>query len=391
MIFIRIWNYFRGYVIIRIEGLYLENFINFVISKGIYLWDIRRLDYTILEAKVGINSLKDLMLLKNNISYQINIKEKFGFPFLIKRLKFRKFFILGFFISVLTMFYLTSFIWSIDISGDENISYNEVINNLKKIGVSIGTYKNKVDTDEIKRIILKEIEDISYVKAKIKGTKLLIDLKARDKITYKVESHYPCNIVSKKRAVIEKVIAKNGKSLVEKGDIVKQGQVLITGIIEDERFDKPLLVHSDGIVLGKTVYKKVIEDFINITIKKETGANYKSREIRIGNKKISLTNTDIPFENYIEDVKIIDKFGITIVTHEYKEVKLVKYKQDINKVKRTNTLKGIEILINTLNKNAKVLRKEIKHTINGNKIITEITLEVLEEIGVKQKIYNKED
>ena len=60
MLFIRLWNYLKGYVIIRIEGLILENFINFTTLEGIELWDIRRIDYTTLEAKIHIRDFKRL-------------------------------------------------------------------------------------------------------------------------------------------------------------------------------------------------------------------------------------------------------------------------------------------------------------------------------------------
>ena len=51
MLSIKIWNYFRGYVIIRVEGLTLEKFLNLATNKDIYLWDIERIEYTVIEAK----------------------------------------------------------------------------------------------------------------------------------------------------------------------------------------------------------------------------------------------------------------------------------------------------------------------------------------------------
>ncbi len=38
---IKIWHYLKGYVIIKIEGLTLERFLNLAANKDIYLWDIK--------------------------------------------------------------------------------------------------------------------------------------------------------------------------------------------------------------------------------------------------------------------------------------------------------------------------------------------------------------
>lgn len=40
MLVLRLWNYLRGYVIILIEGIFLEKFINICTRRKMYLWDI---------------------------------------------------------------------------------------------------------------------------------------------------------------------------------------------------------------------------------------------------------------------------------------------------------------------------------------------------------------
>ena len=57
---IKIWLYLKGYVIIKIEGLTLERFLNLAATKDIYLWDIKRIDYTILKMKTTIEGFKSL-------------------------------------------------------------------------------------------------------------------------------------------------------------------------------------------------------------------------------------------------------------------------------------------------------------------------------------------
>lgn len=390
MLVIRLWNYLRGYVIIKIEGLTLEKFINLTIAKGIYLWDIERIDYTVIHAKIGIKAFKEVRDVVKKIGCRVNIIQKKGFPFFVHKLKYRKMLVLGLIICLGVLFFLTSLIWSIDVVGEEDISKKLILSNLNKIGIYVGVNKSNIDEELVKKTLLKEIGSISYAKAEIKGTKLIIEVKKREIAPEKVEKNIPCNIVSKNKSVIEKIVAKNGKALVEKGDIVDEGQILITGTIEDERFDGPLLVHSDGIVLGRTNYIKIIEEPLIKTIKEETGRDYKAREFVVGNKTISLKDKEIPFKNYnevIDNKSIINsnKFKLGVIIYNYKEVRLKKINQNVDKLKQVNSLKGTEVLIKEIPEGSKIVSKNVEHSFKNNKLITKITIEVIEDIGVKQK------
>ncbi|WP_427339549.1 sporulation protein YqfD [Caloranaerobacter sp. DY30410] len=394
MLVIRIWNYFRGYVIIKIEGLTLERFINLSIAKGIYLWDIVRYDYTTLEAKVGLKGFKALREVVRRVGCRIYIIEKKGFPFLVHKLKYRKMLVFGFAIAVCIIVFLTSFIWEIEVVGNKNIDSKFIIDYLAKMDIKPGISKSEVDISELKRNILKDIENISFVNMEIIGTKLLVEVKEREIIQPAIEEDVPCNIVAKKKAVIVKVIARNGKNIVEKGDIVKKGQVLISGIIEDEKLENPLLVHSDGTVLGKTLYVKELEEPIIKKIEEETGNYYLVREIKIGNYSLLLNNKEIPYKNYIEDKKskkLIRILGyelpLEIIVHKYKEVELIKVKQNIEALKKMQSVKGVQMLMDELPKGAKVISKDVNYSIEDNILITRVSIEVIEEIGEKQKIH----
>ena len=46
--FLALWNYLRGYVIIYVTGFSVERFINLAVNRGIFIWDIipeRNRDY----------------------------------------------------------------------------------------------------------------------------------------------------------------------------------------------------------------------------------------------------------------------------------------------------------------------------------------------------------
>ncbi|MTI65994.1 MAG: sporulation protein YqfD [Firmicutes bacterium] len=401
MLVIRLWNYLRGYVIIKVEGLTLERFINLAITKDIYLWDIYRHDYTTLEAKVSIKGFKALRNVMKKVGCRSNIIEKKGFPFLIHRFKYRKMLAFGFIVSLGIIFFLTSFIWTVDIVSNGEIREDYLLEFLKKNNVKPGIKKNEVKINNIERMLLESMDTLSYVHADIVGTKLLIEVKKRDEIPKRVNKNIPCNIIADKKAVIEKVIAKNGKAEVEKGDIVKKGQILISGVLKDERMENPLLVHSEGDILARTYYKKIIKEPIVKTIKEETGKKFVTKETKIGDKRIHMIDGDIPFKHYKEiitnkkvfDSKVVD-IPIEIIKHEYREVNLKKVTRNVDSLKKISSIEGTKILMEELPKGIKVISKDVRYSIEDNILTTTINIEVIEEIGKKEEIkynYNKED
>lgn len=105
MLAIKLWNYFKGYVIIKVEGLTLEKFLNLAANSNIYIWDIKRMDYTLLEMKVSIKGFRELKKIANKGACRVYIKEKIGFPFFMNKLKKRKMLGFGFIIFLGLIFF----------------------------------------------------------------------------------------------------------------------------------------------------------------------------------------------------------------------------------------------------------------------------------------------
>lgn len=400
LLLIRIWNYFRGYVIIKIEGLTLEKFINLAIAKNIILWDITRIDYTTLKAKVSVAGFKELRDIVQKVGCRVNVIEKKGYPFFINKFKYRKMLAIGSVLSISLIIFLTSFIWNIDIVGNERIKDEEIINVLESLKIREGVSKRAARDIDISNALLLSIQDLAFANVQIQGTKMIVEVKERELVQVELKDDVPCNILASKKAIIEKVIVKNGKGLVSKGDIVKEGQILITGVINSETLESPLLVHSEGSIIARTIYTEKIEEPIVKTIDDETGNTFTTREIIIGKKRIQLMNGEIPFKDYVEVEKIkeigdlgIIKLPIVTIQHTFKEVQKTKIKQDVEALKKISAVKGTQKLMDKIPKDSTVISKDVRYSIEDNILVTEVIIEVNEDIGVKEKITsnNQED
>ena len=144
-----ILNYILGYVTIRVEGLFLERFINICTSKKILLWSIKRKQATLLYANIGINDYKKIRPICKKTKSKINIQSKKGIPFLLHKYRKRKLFIVLLITVLITLFASSNFIWNIEISGNTNISKEEIIQSLNEEGLRIGKAKSEINLAEI--------------------------------------------------------------------------------------------------------------------------------------------------------------------------------------------------------------------------------------------------
>lgn len=393
MLAIKIWNYLKGYVIIRIEGLALERLLNLALTNNIYLWDVKRLNYFQVEVCVSSKGLLNLEELIQKVGCRGEILSSKGFPFLLKKIIERKMFFIGFLLFFLITFLLSSFIWKIEINGALQTPKENIMLFLGENGILSGTHKSKLTEDETKLLLVNKYDYFSFVDVRIKGVKLIIDIKEEDVPPDKIDKSYPANIVARKKGVITKVIPRNGESIVEEGQVVRENQVLISGVLENNELGY-YLVHADGEVFAKTSYEAIIEEPVLKKMEKETGRVFKQRGLKINKQGIRLIK-DIPFDNYkeyITEENIIDlgfiDLPIKLISYEYREIQLKEVKQNIESIKNANQLKAIEIINKQLFEGAEIISRDVIHTRDGNILRTQVVVETIEDIGKKVFINN---
>lgn len=400
MLAIKIWNYLRGYVIIKVEGLTLERLLNMAANHDIYLWDIKRVNNLVLEMKSSPKGFKELKNIVHKVGCRVEIKSKIGVPFLISRLKERKVLMAGLIFFWVAIFLLSSTIWKIEIFGNEQTPREEIISLLKENNISIGRIKFLLDKDRIKYILADKYDYLSFISVNIKGSKLAIEIKEQDLPPEKVDKSYPCDIVATQKGVILKITAKNGKAVVEKGSVVAEGDVLITGVLGSEERESPILVHADGEVLALTRYSSLVREEIIKNEEKYTGKVFKEKGIKIGSKGLTFIKGEIPFTNYKESIHEKSLFGldkyeidfpIKIIDYEYKEVELKEVKQNIDFLKNLTQIEATKEINSKLPDNAQIQSKNTRHQIDGNTLTTQVIIEAIENIGRKRIIGGKED
>lgn len=191
-------NYILGYLNIEIEGYFVEKFINTCIAKNIFLWNIRRTKATLVYCNIGINNFRKVRKIAKNSKCRVKIKTKKGLPFIFNKYKRRKVFFVFLFLLVLSIISLSNFVWNIDVTGNVNISKEEIIRNLEQDGLKIGKLKSKINSKEIISKMRLERDDLAWIGIELKGTNAIVKIVEAEKKPEIIDEEDYCNIVATK-------------------------------------------------------------------------------------------------------------------------------------------------------------------------------------------------
>lgn len=301
-------KYILGYVRITIEGYYIERFINICTNNKILIWNLKREKGVKLYLNIGIQDYYKAIQVAKKLKCRVKIIKKRGIPFIINKYRKRKIFIISLLVIMIALYASSNYIWNIEIQVEDNLTVENIAEDIDTAGLKIGMKKNDINTEEIINKIRLNRNDISWMGIDLKGTNAIVKVvKAKEKPELIDEKDY-CNIVAKKAGTITKIIAQNGTAVVKEGDQVQEGQILIQGTMEG-KYTGIRYVHSLGEVEAIVQYVKTEKIY------------YKKEEnVRTGNKeekyKIKINNFQINF------YKTLSKFKIYDTIEENKKIKI---------------------------------------------------------------------
>lgn len=296
MIMKRIWAYLFGYLVLLVQGVHTERFINLAFTRGIHLWDLNWSSPDTLTVKVDARSFRTLRHVARQSNCRIRILEKRGLPFVVFRFRRRRMLLAGALIFCLLLYLLSSVIWTVEIGGTQKIAAARVKDLAAVKGLKRGSFCFQAQREQVENYLLRELPGISYVEVKV-GPRSQI------KIVEKMvppPAQGPCHIVAKKDGVIDSILALNGQPQVKEGDMVRKGQLLISGAIylplpaADSADPKPppaarkplRYVSAQGIVYGKLWYRFYGEVLRNEVAEEKTGRKERIYCINMGGKEI---------------------------------------------------------------------------------------------------------
>lgn len=278
-------RYVAGYVEFCAEGGFPERFLNLCKIHGISLWKIKN-DGVKVEACTTASEFKRIETPAENSGMKVSVVKNKGLPIFLKRYKWRCGAVFGILITVAFIWFMSGFIWGVEIVEESGVKIEDFTQSLEELGVKSGARKSKIDILEVQEKLLAMYPQLSWVSLNIFGDKAQIEYTPVKKAPMTVDKNAPSNLIASKSGKITLVEGYSGTNAVKEGVFVAKGSLLISGVtVNADGSEK--FVRASGKVFART------ENYI-----KEAMPSEAEKFITTGGAKryiLDLFNLKIPF------------------------------------------------------------------------------------------------
>lgn len=120
----------------------------------------------------------------------------------------------------------------IDWSGNRRYTESELNHYLQTLQIEEGIPKKRISCARLEEELRESFEDITWVSVRLHGTRLFIRLRESEvPVRQEVESGEACDLAAASDARITSVVVRSGIPLVQAGDTVEKGQLLVSGTV----------------------------------------------------------------------------------------------------------------------------------------------------------------
>lgn len=345
-------QYIKGYVRIRVSGTSYERFLNMCANHNIVLWELIAVDDG-YEMNLSIQGFKMLRPLVKKSSTRVCIVKRYGLPFFLFEHKKRKMLFGGIIFGVMLMMLLSGFIWDIRIEGNQTQTDDVIFDFLTRSDIGHGMWKSRIDSKELAADLRKEFDNFIWVSVRIQGTRLLIDVQENTDLELDEKTDYgPSDLISNVNGTVTKIITRSGVPQVKEGDVIKKGDLLVSGQLE--------ILDDAGVVANYRYCAADADIYIQsrYNYQQEFPLKYEEKvysgELKSGyffeifGKSLSFARKKVSFENYDvirqeQQLKLSENFYLPV---KWGKIENREYKKVIRKYSKKEAIQRAEEQLN---------------------------------------------
>ena len=320
---VRVEDLMFGYRLLKVEEERFKDVISILYRSGVVFSQKNSSEIIINERYI----LKAEALLKEKkIEYLLSAPQ--GIIAKITNYKHKAAFISASVLTMTILIFLSNIVWDIRVEGNIELTDSEVVAELEKSGLSIGTLWRNVEKSQVEATVLSDNEKLSWININRVGTVAYVVVKEKDKKqSDKVLNGYEfSNIVATEDCVIEDISVTSGIPMVKVGDVVKAGDILILGALPDASGNH--LCRAEGKIIGRVYSSVTAEVPRQIEEKSILQRKFSGLSVKIFDFPINIFKTYRNFDSecdIIEEKSIISFFGICNLPIEVTKTYTVSY------------------------------------------------------------------
>lgn len=292
---VQVLRWLQGAVGFHIYGS-AERFFNQCARQGIILWDMKSGEEP--SAWIMASRYKKLLSCAARSRCRLHIEQRKGLPFRTAWLKKRKGLALGVVLFMVILIGLSQHVWSIKTIGNEEIPAAKLEEVYQKVGLVPGISKKDLDPQAMQRAIMQELPEIAWISVNTKGCSVSVEVAEAVGKPEMENQETPCNIKAAFSGQILRIEVYEGTAVAKVGEAVVEGQLLISGMVEDTNKNVTLIKHASGRVVASTTRRFEVSVPLQKEVTYTVGEPVMRKSMDLFGVRIPLSLTPQPDESY---------------------------------------------------------------------------------------------
>ncbi len=273
----KLMNYLRGIVVVRAAAPFPERLINLCAQADIDCWGVEWLDEHTLRFVTRRRTLALLEEQAEKVGGALERESSRGLPDVWERFRTRYFFLMGLVFALCAVSFLSRFVLTIEVTGNQRVPTAVILSQLRQLGVRPGVYGPSLHRKELAQEALLGLEELSWMGINLHGTRLEVIVRETLETPERLDESGFFDIVAEADGVITNLEPEQGDARVQDGDVVARGDVLIAGTVTMEPPQYSGLpfryyqTHARGRVWARTWRELSAEIPLEAAVKEYTG------------------------------------------------------------------------------------------------------------------------
>jgi len=281
-----------GSVRVRVESNFPERVLNLCSARGLSFTELQWLSASSFRFTLSRRDYRALRTLCAALEVRLSVERTRGLPYAARRLRRRYALLAGLCICVAGLAANSFFIWDLQVTGNETVSADRILRVLAKNGVRRGAFAYSYDQHELCNHALLDLPELCWLTVNMRGCRAHVIVRERVKSFPILNETQPTNVISRRDALVTAVRAVEGEAKVLRGDTVRKGQLLISGVMDTRGVESPTvgtrIQPGRGEVMGRTWYELAVRVPLSVTEKTPAEKGIARHALLWGEKRFKL-------------------------------------------------------------------------------------------------------
>ena len=250
----RISDLARGRLRLELTGAFPAGVLNAAAQGAVELWDVESVDVHTLRFSAYENRLQELQAAADRAGCELKLLFRSGGRRGRSRLLRRPALLLGLAAALLGLLVSSLFVWDIDVRGLDRLSRGQVLRALEDSGFSVGSFWPGLSTEQLESAVMLRLPQIGWMSVNVSGSRAIVMVCERQEKPEMYDSADGTDLVAVRSGLIRRVNVLAGRQLVRPGELVTEGETLVSGTLESLAGEGDT-VCARGSVMAETWYE----------------------------------------------------------------------------------------------------------------------------------------